>query len=259
MIEKIRKIGIITKGVVYSLVGILTLLAAFNVGGKVAGKNAVIAFLQDQAFGNFILVVLATGLFGYAIWRLYSAFQDAKNEGSDKIGYAKRTGYFFSGLTYALLGFSTLTAAFGNSGGGNNSQQDMAASLLDQSYGQALLFALAAILLGVGIYQFYKGFSKKFLEDIDQQGQVESREALEKSGMFGFIARGFSFGIIAWFVFKAAAENNAGAIRGLEGMFAFLQEMQWGNILMGVMALGLLAYGVYQYFLARYSRIYSNT
>ncbi len=252
MIERIRKIGIITKGFVYVLIGLLTLLAAMNIGGKVAGKNGVISFLQDQVFGNIILILLAVGLFGYAIWRIYSGLMDAKNEGKDKVGTVKRVGYVISGVIYGLLGVSVFYSVIGNSGNGDT-KESAANFLLNQSYGQILMVAVALIMLGVGVYQFYKGISMKFLEDIDIRKNIESREALEKSGMIGFIARGFSFAIFAYFAFRAAMQDNANAVEGVEGMFNFIQGFKMGDVLMGIMAIGLLCYGVYQYFLARYS------
>lgn len=258
MIEKIRKAGIITKGFIYSLIGILTFLAALGVGGKVSGKNGVLNFLQNQTFGNILLGIIAVGLLGYAIWRIYSAFLDAKNEGDDKKGYAKRIGYFVSGLIYGALGVSTVSSLIGgNTSQGGDTKESLVSTILNQSYGQTLIYIVGGILLLVGFYQLYKGLTKKFLEDIKNQGSVESTEVLEKSGMIGFSARGIAFIIFAFFVFKAANQDNADNVRGVAGMFEFLQNMQFGNVLMGAMALGLLAYGVFQYFLARYSTIYN--
>jgi len=259
MIEKIRKAGIITKGVLYAMVGILTLMAAINAGGQIAGKNAVINYLQNQTFGQILVVILSIGLIFYALWRLSSAFLDTKGEGSDNKAYLKRTGYFISGLIYGSLGVSTLISTLGSSSGSSgNKKESIVASVLNLSYGQTILYVVAAIFLGVGFYQFYKGFKKKFLEDIDNRGSVESDTVLENSGRIGFIARGISFAIFAWFIYRASSENNADAVRGIEGMFSYLNQLSYGTIIMALMAIGFIAYGVYQYFLARYSNLYSN-
>ncbi len=256
MIEHIRKVGLITKGVIYALVGVLTLSAALGLGGQIAGKNGVIDFLENQRFGQIILILIGLGLAGYAVWRMCSAFLDTKNEGQDEKAYAKRTGYFISGLVYAGLGYSTLRNGFTGHGSSGSSKDHLASILLRQSWGEMAMYLIAAILLGVGIYQFYKGLQKKFLQDINRRGRVESRELLEKSGRFGFIARGVSFLIFAWFTFNAASQGSALEIRGLEGVFTYLQDLPLGNILMALLALGFVAYGVYQYFLARYSTLY---
>ncbi|MGD1841659.1 MAG: DUF1206 domain-containing protein [Thermonemataceae bacterium] len=256
-IEKIRKAGLITKGAVYALLGILTFMAAINVGGKIAGKNGVVSFLQQQTFGNILLIILAIGLLGYAVWRVYAACLDPKNKGSDEKGYAKRIGYLVSGILYATLSVSTFLTAIGEKQQGGSTKQQAAATILDKDYGQFVLFVIAIILFGVAVYQFYKGASKKFLESVQHQGGKEEKEVLEKSGLVGYMARGVAFGILGWFVFKAASENDPNNVGGMEAVFGFLSSMTLGNVLMGAMALGLVAYGVFQYFLARYSRAYS--
>ncbi|EAQ41713.1 DUF1206 domain-containing protein [Polaribacter sp. MED152] len=252
--ETIRKIGIITKGIIYSLVGILTFLAAIKYGGQVSGKNKVINFLEQQTFGKTLVLIIASGLLLYALWRFYSAFLDGKNEGSDKKGIVKRIGYFISGGIYTLLSISIFTKSLGSS---NSGKTDAAQMLIDNQAGIILLYIIGVILFFVGVYQFYKGYTLKFLKDIENSGSIESKTILKKSGKYGHIARGISFLIFGFFVIVAAYEKNAGAIKGLEGMFNYLQTYQWGNILMGLMAIGFLAYGTYQYFLARYSSLYS--
>ena len=257
MIEAIRKSGIITKGFIYFLVGILTLFSALNMGGKVSGKNEVISFLKDQTFGNILLVIIAVGLAFYAFWRFYSAFLDGKNEGSDKTGILKRIGYFFSGLIYGSLAVSIISSLL-NSTSNNSSKESAVAMLINNDGGIWILYLLAIILLGVGIYQFYKGYSYKFLDDINKKGNVESESLLKKSGLFGHVARGVSFAIFAFFVYKAASEKNANAVKGIQEMFNFLRDFSWGNILMGLMAIGFILYGIYQYFLATNSSQYKS-
>ena len=250
MIEKIRKTGVITKGIIYTLVGLLTLLAALNLGGKVAGKNEVIQFLEKQPFGIFLLYAIAIGLLLYAIWRLYSAFLDIKNEGSNKQGLAKRVGYFISGLIYGALSISLFTSS------SNNSKQSLTETVLNINGGVIILFKTSLILAGVGCYQIYKGYSNSFLEEINQNTESKTNKVLKQAGTYGHISRGISFIIFAIFVFTAANQENANAIKGLEGMFNYLQSFSLGNIVMGIVAIGFIFYGIYQYFLARYSSVY---
>lgn len=257
MIEAIRKSGIITKGIIYFLVGILTLLSALDMGGKVSGKNEVISFLKEQTFGNILLVIIAVGLAFYAFWRLYSAFLDGKNEGSDKTGILKRIGYFFSGLIYGSLSVSIISSIISRASN-STSKESATEMLINNEGGIWILYVLAIVLLGVGFYQFYKGYSYKFLDDINKRGNVESESLLRKSGLFGHIARGISFAIFGFFVYKAANEKNAEAIKGIQEMFSFLREFSWGNILMGLMAVGFILYGIYQYFLATNSSQYKS-
>ncbi|PQJ78131.1 DUF1206 domain-containing protein [Polaribacter porphyrae] len=254
MLETIRKIGIITKGIIYTLVGLLTLLASLNLGGKISGKDGVINFLEEQNFGQVIVLALGVGLIMYALWKMYAAFWDGKNEGSSKKGILIRIGYFISGLIYGALASSVLFSSVSSTSG--NTRTEAVKTLLQQDSGVLALYLIGIILFFVGIYQFYKGYSGKFLEDIENVRNIESKDILKKSGKYGHMARGVSFTLFAFFVFVAASQKNAQAIKGLKDMFNFLQNFSWGNILMGIMALGFVFYGLYQYFLAKYSSLY---
>ncbi|WP_235297480.1 DUF1206 domain-containing protein [Portibacter marinus] len=258
MLEKLRESGLYTKAVLYILIGILALMAVFSGDGKMTSKTGVIDYLQNQPFGQVIVLVIGLGLAFYSIWRMSSAFLDTKNEGNDKEGAVKRTGYFVNGLIYGAIAFTVLRSFFmsvGSSGGGG-SKQSLAQRVLELSYGQTLMFIVALILFGVGVYQFYKGITQKFLEEIEQSGSVESKELLKKSGTIGFISRGICFFIFAYFVGLAAWQDNSDAVRGLGGLFEFLQSLTMGTVLTVLMSLGLVAYGIFQYFLARYSSVY---
>ncbi|MDB2384904.1 DUF1206 domain-containing protein [Polaribacter sp.] len=253
MIEKIRQIGLISKGIIYSFIGLFTFLSALEIGGKISGKNEVFNFFEKQTFGRFILIAMAIGLLFYAIWRIYAAFYDSRNKGDDKKGVAKRFGYFINGLIYGALGVSIFLKNItqNNSSNSSDTKQDIASKLMDETYGIVVLYIVAAILIIVGIFQFIKGYRKKFLKSIEVSGR--KKELIGKLGFWGFIARGISFLIFGYFVAFATYKENANAIKGIKEMFGFLQDFTWGNILMGIMALGFSAYGIYQFFLALYN------
>jgi|AntRauTorckE6833_2_1112554.scaffolds.fasta_scaffold11245_2 hypothetical protein len=256
MIDKIQTVGLAAKGVVYTFIGALTALAAFDMGGQKAGKSDTIDFLQKQPFGNFILYALAAGILAYALWKLYTAFADPKSKGSDGSGIAKRIGYGISGLIY--LSFSVtifLTTIGGGGGGGGGSKQKYAAQLMDKSWGPFLLGLIGVIIICVGLYQFYKGFSGKYLEQYnigkDKEGIVR------KAGKFGFMARGIVFGILGYLVLRAGITENPGMIEGTQGAFTFLQQFSYGWLLMGLIAIGLLGYGVFMVMVSKYSRVHT--
>lgn len=101
--ETLSRIGMLSKGIVYLLIGILTALTAFGQGGnKTSGKGAL-EFLAQQSYGQILLVIIGLGLFGYLFFRLYQAIADLKNHGDDVKGYVMRGSYVISGLVYGSL------------------------------------------------------------------------------------------------------------------------------------------------------------
>lgn len=254
MIDKIQTLGLASKGVVYSVIGALTALAAFDMGGSKTGKSGVINFLQQQPFGQFILYALAVGILAYALWRFYTAFADPKDKGSDGTGIAKRIGYGISGLIYLSFSVTIFLTTIGSGGsGGGGSKQKYAAQIMDKSWGPFLIGLIGVIIIGVGLYQFYKGFSGKYLKQYnighDKEGIVR------KAGKFGFMARGIVFGILGYLVLRAGVTQNAGMIEGTQGAFTFLQQWNYGWLLMGLVAIGLLGYGVFMVMVSKYSNV----
>ncbi len=72
-IKGIAQTGLISKGVVYILLGLLGFMAAFELGGKQnseASQSGALQFVKDLPAGVALLVLLAVGLLCYAIWRV---------------------------------------------------------------------------------------------------------------------------------------------------------------------------------------------
>src|SRR5688572_23936883 len=85
-IKRFAKTGLVTKGVVYCLIGVLAFMAAFNISGgrtQDASKQGIFQVILEQPFGKFLLGLVALGLLFYAIWRLIQAIKDTENKGHD--------------------------------------------------------------------------------------------------------------------------------------------------------------------------------
>ena len=259
-IEKLARVGMGAKGVVYLILGTLTAMAAFNEGGQKAGQSDALKFIYNQPFGQIMLALLAVGLVGYVVWRFVQAFRDPENEGNDKQGIAKRIGYGASGLLYAFLAFEAIRMLMqsGSSGGGGGNKQ-LVSTLLEQPFGQILVGIVAVALFAKAGYAVYKAFTGKFMEDINV-GQLDHkiREVIKKTGTAGLAARGVVVGVIGFLFMKAAIQANPNEAGGTEGAFSFIQSSSYGSILLGIIAIGLACYGVYMLVKARYKALPSS-
>lgn len=258
-IKKFARLGMASKGVVYGLLGTLTAMAALNMGGgQTTDKKGIVQWLAQQPYGQIMLGLLALGLLCYLVWRFYEAFADPEKEGKDIKGIIKRTGYAISGIIYGAIAYYSAKLIFdalGSSGGGGNSQQTIVDKILSQPAGQWIVGIIALIIVGKGLYQFYQAVSGRFKERLNETklGPKE-REAYKRAGYVGLIARGIVFFIIGYFFLKAAIESDASEAQGTSGAFDFLQGIG-GNLAMGLVALGLLAYGIFMIIKARYGAI----
>ncbi len=254
-IKKLARFGMFAKGAVYVLLGGLTTLAAFNMGGQKAGKSDALKFLYEQPFGKILLGLLAIGLIGYVIWRFVQAFRDPENKGDDKKAIAARIGYGFSGLFYGFLAFEAVQILMqgGSSGGGGGKRQELVGQLLSQPFGQILVGIIAVVILGKAIFQFYRAYSGSFAKRVKETDlDHKVKETLQKVGVAGYTARGVVAGIIGFLFLKAAIQSDPNQAQGTEGAFSFLQSSSYGPYLLAIVAIGLVCYGVFMFVKARY-------
>ncbi|MTI20996.1 DUF1206 domain-containing protein [Fulvivirga sp. RKSG066] len=251
--EKFARFGIGAKGFVYCLIGGLTAMTAFGLGGKKTGSGGALETLSGGTFGQILLILTAVGLVGFVFWRFYQAFADPEDKGNDAKGLARRFGYFSSGVFYCFLAFTTVKILLGSSsGGGSGSNETIVSTLLQETYGQILVGILGAIFAGKSIYQLYRALSGKFKDKVKESGlDQNTQKFVLNSGRVGYISRGIVIAIISFLTFRAAFTANSSSAGGTKQAFEFLQN-EFGAITLGVIALGLFSYGVFMFIKARY-------
>ncbi|GHB85026.1 DUF1206 domain-containing protein [Persicitalea jodogahamensis] len=258
-IETAARTGLTAKGVVYSLVGILTFMAAFEMGSgdDKGGKSQALNWIEEQPFGQVLLGFVAVGLLCYSVWRLVEAFLDTEDKGNDAKGLAVRSRYVFSGLVYGASTYYAAKLLFGSTSGdgGGDTRETVAQKLLEQPFGQWLVGIVAVGVMAVGVYQIYYSVSDKHRKKI-QESKLDNRvkETLLASGKVGYIARGIVWLLIGYLFLQAALQSDSSEAGGSDSAFSFL-EQQWGSWVLAVVALGLLCYGIFMFVRARYQPV----
>jgi hypothetical protein len=74
-------------------------------------------------------------------------------------------------------------------------------------------------------------------------------------GRFGMAARGLVFGTIGFFLIRAALRYDAREAKGLAEALRTMASSSSPRWLLGAVAVGLVSYGLYELFEARYRRI----
>lgn len=255
--KPIAQFGLVAKGFVYCLLGVLAFMAAFHIQGRTADntdKAGVFDFIEKQTGGQIMLAVLALGLISYTIWRGIQAIGDSQNKGSNVKGLTTRARYLFSGLVYGSLAVYVINMLLSNPSGSGDNQQSLARELLSKPFGQWLVGIGAAILLGVGLYQIGYGLSEKYRKHAEKAGRSSHRKLLLLAGKVGYVSRGIVWVVIAWLFFKAAISSNSAAAGDTSKAFGFLQEAAYGRYLLAAVGIGLVCYGAFNFIRAKYER-----
>jgi hypothetical protein len=255
--EWLARFGYAAKGAVYIVVGVLASMAALGWGGgSLTDTRGAMETIELQPFGKIVLGFVAVGLGSYTLWRWVQAAADADDKGSDAKGLAIRFGYFGSGLVYAGLAFSAVKIIFDASGEERgNSPRAWASWVMGFPFGY-LLVALAGLsVVGFGLYQIYKGYKAKFRKRLKVGEMGERKDWGVLVGRVGYAARGVVFCVVGYFLIQAAFFFNPEEAQGLDGVLHALTRQAFGTLLLSVIAVGLIAYGLFALVESRYRRI----
>ncbi|WP_409250909.1 DUF1206 domain-containing protein [Bacillus sp. SCS-153A] len=247
-VKGLGRMGYLAKGSVYVLIGVLAFMAAIGAGGKTTDTSGALASIASQPFGEILLWILAVGLAGYVIWKVVEAITDPQNKGNDAKGILMRIGFIFSAIVYAGLAYRAVQiASNAGSSGGGNSKQTITAQVLSQPFGQWLVGIAGAAVIGYGLYEIYKGYSEKFTDSF-QRSKMDKKEYQlgKKTGKAGLMARGVVFCITGYFLIQTAITTNPNKAKGLDAALSEIAQQPFGKWMLGLVAIGLAAYGVFQ-------------
>jgi hypothetical protein len=119
-----------------------------------------------------------------------------------------------------------------------------------------LIVCVGIAVVGLELRELYQAYKARFLEylKLDEMGE-KVKTWTERWGRLGIAARGVVFGVVGTFLVRAALEYDPQEARGLGGALQTLAQQPLGPWLLGAVALGLIAYGVFMLSVARYRRI----
>jgi hypothetical protein len=253
--EGLARAGFVARGVIYGLIGILAVKLAIGAGGKTTNQSGALKTIAAQPFGEVLLILMAIGLAGYALWRLTRALLGHGPEDTDS-GF-ERVAAFASGVAYALICVIAVEILLGaGASSDSGSPKHPTAGVLGWPAGTWIVGLGGAVLCGVAAYQGYRGISRDFLDDSKTEEMSPGvRKWITWIGTFGHLARMVVFGLVGIFLIKAAVDYNPNKAVGLDGALAKLAHHSYGSYLLGIVAAGLIAFAVYSLSDARYRRI----
>lgn len=254
--ERLGRFGFAAKGVLYVIIAVLAIQVAAGEGGNPEDQKGALQAVADEPFGMVLLVLLALGLTGYALWRLVEAVGGPQ----DKAGveaHAERAASVGRTVIYGgLSAFAWAIVAGGEGADSGGSEQQQTATVLGWPGGVALVTVVGIVVIGIAAYQGYRAATQGFLDEL-RLGEMSAQEkkAATYLGIAGHVARGVVFALIGVFLVKAALEYEPQEAVGLDGALEELAGQPYGSFLLGLVAAGLLLFGLYCFVEARYRKI----
>jgi len=255
-IGRLGRLGMAAAGFVYVVIGFLAVELALGAGGKAADRSGALHELAGEWWGTLLLIVVALGFAGYAVWRFTVAALGAKVEESDEdLGWHKRLWHAARGLFYAFLCFTAvelLVGAQSSSAG----EKEQTATILEWPAGRWLVGALGAGMIAWGLGSAYRGITRKFKDDLHTRHMSARADRwVTRVGVVGFLARAVVYALIGVFLIRAAVLYDPREAVGLDGALQELAQQTFGPLLLGVVAAGIIAYGLFYFVRAAYREV----
>ncbi len=246
------------KGVVYIIIGALAVDAAFGGGGGEESMSGAMARISHAPYGRALLVLIAAGFLGYAVWRIVEAWTDPEARGDDAKGLTIRASQLVRGLIYLALTAEAVRMAinpFGQqSAGGDQGTQHWTAKLIGSPAGKWLAIAIGIGVVIYGLVALWRAWAARLTKELALTGLgARARRWVIGVARFGIAARGVVFGIVGVSLVRAGWNANPSQAHGTAGSLRTLSA--GGQWLLAVVAFGLIAYGLYQFVKSRYRRV----
>lgn len=241
--------GYAARGLIYLVIAVFALLAAFGAGQPAGTRDALSTLLSNPA-GGAIAYALAAGLLFYSLWRFTQALFDTDRHGTGLKALAIRGGLLASGVTYLTLAFYAFSLRRGASEDDSGGFAEMLTAVAGARWAAT---GLAIVLAGVGIAHFVKAVQERY-EDHFEAGEKAMR-FIHPVAKTGLIARGTVFLVLAFLSALRAWRGGGGEEPSSKEALEFVQQLPAGGWLLAAMGAGLAAFALYSLVEARYRRI----
>ena len=243
--------GYVAAGLLHILIGVIAVRVASGGSGSPDQAGAM-SSLASTPFGGILLWACAIGCCALALFLLSEVFFPPQRlDGKEDVIYRLKNGG--KAEVYAAIGIGFAQYALG--GGGGGSTQSTSAALMASPAGPALLLAIGVGILIVAGYFVYSGVTQKFEEHLSGKPSGSTGKAITMLGTIGYVAKGIALGVLGILVITATVTHDPEKSSGLDGALKSLQEQPFGVYILGAVALGLIAYGVFMVVRSRYQRM----
>ncbi|WP_082892698.1 DUF1206 domain-containing protein [Rossellomorea aquimaris] len=247
-IKGFARVGYVSRGLVYMLIGALSVMAALGIGGSTSDSSGAFSAVASKPFGEVLLWILGVGLIGIVMWRVIQVIMDPEHVKNGGKSMFRRLTSLISGIAYGILTYKAFSIAMhAGSSSGSGSKQTLSAKLLAQPFGQWIVGIIGLIIIGFALHEIYKAYTEKYTDKFKRHEMSEKEWELgRKSGKLGFYARGIVFLIIGYFFIQTAITADPEKTKGLDGALSEIAQQPFGQWILGVVAVGLFLYGVFQ-------------
>jgi hypothetical protein len=232
------RVGYAAVGLLYATIGFVAARIAFlGARDRTAGMHGALKLLLRQPEGRGIVIAVAAGLACFSAWRLIQTF-------TTRGDFVNRAGWAITAIGYAALTWTAVGLLL-HFPRGENFERMGVGRLLHDPAGRAALRITAVLLVVTGIVAIVQGATGRLPRWLSRPGHHRlTRRFAIRLARFGLAARGVVGLVMGYLLWRAVEDFNPREVREIGGSLRVLSLSPGGPLLMGVVALGLISYGL---------------
>ena len=249
--SRLTRLGYAVQGLLYGAIGLLAVEVALGVRRAPEDVAGVIALIGRQPFGQPLLIIIAIGLAALAMWGFSRIVYDPFAHEASVPRPLLRMGFLTSGLTYTGLVLTTVRVLTGlrlltTSSDLTPTPEETATGLLATPWGPSLVGLAGLVVLIMGVAELIRAGRHDFGRDLKRYQLTDNQTRWAcRLGRCGTAARGVVVVLVGLFLLQAAILVSPEDVKGLDGALLALAQRPYGPWMLGLVALGLMAFGGY--------------
>ncbi|WP_426560495.1 DUF1206 domain-containing protein [Angustibacter sp. McL0619] len=249
-LERTARVGYVVSGLLHLLIAWIALRVAWTGSQAHADQSGALRLLAEHSWGKALLWLGVVGFAGLMLWQIADAvFGRHGDDAKERAG--ARVKAISKAVVYAALAYSSYAFARGAGKSSSSQTKDFTATVLSHNGGRIVVVLIGLVVIGVGGYHVYKGWTRGFHKDLMRR----PGKAVEALAVAGYVAKGVALVIVGGLFCVAGVQRQPSEATGLDGALKTLREQPFGSWLLTIVALGLAAYGVYSFARARLARL----
>jgi hypothetical protein len=254
VLEYLTRAGFVGYGVVHLLFAWLAMQIAVGQSRGDSDQSGALRTLARQPWGRTLVILIIIGMVAMAIWQVFEAAIGHRSErGNERV--AERVLSGFRAIVYLWIAWIGVKVVSGGSSSAD-SQEQASKHLMAATGGRWLVGLLGVLVIAVGLGLVANGVTGHFERHL-KTGRMSGRlrQLTRRLGIAGYAAKGVAYAIAGVLVVAAAVTYDPDKARGLDAALRTLAEQSFGTWLLGAVALGIAAFGVFCFLQARYRKV----
>ena len=246
--EMAARLGYMARGVVYLSTGFIALLAVARLTPHTHSPIRALQAWAQWPLGVVLLWLTGVGLYGFAGWRVLQSVLDADRQGPGAKAWASRVGQALSGLIYGSLAvsvFGIIDTLHDLRHAELEKTSERVAHVMAWPLGPTLVIALGLFIVACGLGNAVRACVDNFGSTLKCDARTAAwAQRLARVGYFG---RGVAMLPVGFFMLAAGWHERAAEAKGVGGALWAVHGLAGGDLVLALLALGLVAFGAFAF------------